>query len=375
VNRVFDIGHNDLRLFFRSKTAYLWLFGIPTAMVYLLSFAVRAPGDPSNRRAPVAIDNKDTNFMSRVFLDIMTNHGVRVVEASDTPSVVHISSDFTQRVLAGEKSQIKFDHKPESADADSALVELRMTRALVEMNSDLLQAASASHGSLSNLTESRMREIMSKPNPAKLNARFAGRKPMPSGFSFSLPGNLVMYLTMNLLIFGGANTAAGRRNGTLRRIATTPASRLEIVLGKIYGYTLLGGAQILYFILLGRFLFHLNLGANLPGVLLILFALAWAASALGVLAGSCIQAEDRVVPACVMTGLMLGALGGCWWPLEMAPDIFKKIAFCLPSGWALSGLHQMISFGSGPQAAVIPALALLSFGAIANLLAIRFFRV
>jgi ABC-type multidrug transport system permease subunit len=183
-----------------------------------------------------------------------------------------------------------------------------------------------------------------------------------------------MYLMLNLLIFGGTSMAASRRSGILKRLTIAGASRLEIVLGKIYGSTLLGAAQIVYFLLLGKFVFHVNLGANLPGVILILMILAWVAAALGVLVGSCLASEDRVVPICVLASLLMGALGGCWWPLEIAPPMFKTIALCFPTGWALAGLHQLISFGAGLQAALWPMAVLLGFGAAANVLAVRFFR-
>jgi ABC-type multidrug transport system permease subunit len=107
---------------------------------------------------------------------------------------------------------------------------------------------------------------------------------------------------------------------------------------------------------------------------LILIILAWAAGALGVFVGSLAAAEDRVVPICVLASILMGALGGCWWPLEAAPPVFKTIALCLPTGWALAGLNQLISFGSGIEAALWPMAALLVFGVVTNALAMRFFR-
>ena len=70
----------------------------------------------------------------------------------------------------------------------------------------------------------------------------------------------------------------------------------------------------------------------------------------------------------------MAALGGCWWPLEIGPPVIKTIALCMPNGWALQALHQLISFGSGFGAVLIPLAVLLAFGAAANLLAARFFR-
>jgi ABC-2 type transport system permease protein len=377
MKRILDIGHNDIRLFFRNKSAYVWLFVIPTMFVFFLGFAIRGPGDPSNHRPPVVLDNRDMNFLGRAFLAELSAAGLQAVDptnAGSTAQGVRIPDDFTERVLRGERTQVEFYRREGAGEADGALAELRLVRTLIGINSHLLEAA-AKDGTNGVLTEARLRVICEAPNPVNLNAHFAGRKPTPSGFNFSLPGNLVTYLLINVLVFGGVTMAAGRRNGILKRLATSPATRFEIIMGKVYGNTLLGGAQIVYFLVIGKFLFEVNLGANLPGVILILILLAWAAGALGVFVGSLAAAEDRVVPICVLASILMGALGGCWWPLEMAPPAFKTIALCLPTGWALAGLHQLISFGSGIEAAFAPMAALLGFGVVTNILAIRFFRI
>jgi len=208
---------------------------------------------------------------------------------------------------------------------------VRLVRALIAMNGHLLEAATVTN-TLATLSEARLRQILARPNPVSLNARFAGRKPVPSGFNFSLPGNLVMYVMMNLLIFGGATMAAERRNGVIKRLMVHPVTRLELVMGKIYGLMLLGAVQILFFLVVGGFLFHVNLGANLPAVTLTLLMFAWVAGSLGVLVGSLSAAEDRVTGICVLASLLMAALGGCWWPLEIGPPVLKTIALCTPTG-------------------------------------------
>src|SRR5262249_30493906 len=224
------------------------------------------------------------------------------------------------------------------------------------------------------LTEEQLRAVFAEPDPVKLDARFAGRKPVPSGFNFSLPGNLVMYLMMNLLLFGGTSVAAERRNGVLRRILVHAVTHTQLVLGKIYGLMLLGVAQIVFFLVFGRFVLNVNLGANLFAVTVTLLVFAWVAGSLGVLAGSVIASEDRVVGVCVLASLLMAALGGCWWPLEIAPPAQKVLALCLPTGWALQALHQVISFGSDFGAVLKPLGVLVLFGGGATLLAAKYFR-
>lgn len=376
MRHVLDIGHNDLRLFLKSKTAYVWLFLMPLAFVYFMSFASRAPGDPANRRPAVLIENQDTNFLGRLFLEELNAQGMRVVDRTNNEAAargIRIPADFTSNVLQEKQSRLQFFKSEDSAEADAAIIEVRLVRALIAMNGHILEAAARSEPP-GRLTEDKLREVLAAPAPVVLEAHFAGRKPVPSGFNFSLPGNLVMYLMMNLLIFGGASVAAGRRNGVIKRLMVSPVTHGEVVTGKIYGLVLLGAVQILFFLAVGKFVFRVNLGANLPAVTLILLVFAWVAGSLGVLAGSVIAAEDRVVGVCVLVSLLMAALGGCWWPLEIAPQALKTVSLCLPTGWALKALHQLISFGSGPGAVATPLAVLLGFGAGANLLAARFFR-
>ncbi len=376
MRQVLHIGHTDLRIFLKSRSAYIWLFIVPLAFVYFMGFANPGPGSPSNHKAPVLIENQDTGFLSRILLEEMKAQDMWLVNPTNRDSaarVIRIPTNFTRGILDGRQVKIGFLEKNESPQADTALTELHLLRAVVAMNGHLLEAGTPSNG-VTNLSEKRFREVLAVTNPVRLDARFAGRRPVPSGFNFSLPANLVMYLMMNLLIFGGASLASERRDGVIKRLMVHPVTTGQIVAGKIYGLLLLGTVQILVFLAIGRFVFHVNLGANLPGVAITLLILAWVASSLGVLAGSLLTMEDRVAGVCVLAALLMGALGGCWWPVEIGPPALRAIALCLPTGWAVLALNQLISFGSGIGAVWLPLVVLAGFGAAANLLAAHFFR-
>jgi len=376
MKRILLIGHIDLRLFFKHKSAYVWLFVVPLGFVYFMGFAARGPGDPANRKPPVVIENQDTNFLGRIFLDELGAQGMWLLDPTNRESAargISIPPDFTSNVLQEKPGKVEFLKRDSSAEADAAIIEARLVRALIAMNGHILEAATQTNAP-GALMEARLREIMARPDPVSLNARFAGRKPVPSGFNFSLPGNLVMYLMVNLLLFGGSTMAAERRRGMIKRLMVSPVTRGELVMGKIYGLILLGAVQIVFFLIVGKFLFHVNLGANLPAVTLTLLVFAWVAGSLGVLVGSLTVSQDRVLGICVLASLLMASLGGCWWPLELGSPALKIISLCLPTGWALAALHQLISFGSGFGAVLKPIGVLLAFGTAANLLAARFFR-
>jgi ABC-type multidrug transport system permease subunit len=378
VKHIFAIGHNDLRIFFRSRTSYLWLFVIPLGFVVGMSFAVPKQGEPANRRPWVAIENLDTGFLGGVLIEEMRAQGLRTPDPVKDRGVkpgrgVRVPADFTARVLAREEVNVEFFTLEGSNAADAELARVRLLRGLVAFNAHLLEAA-AVPGTAGRPTPETMAAVRAKPDPVTLEASFAGRQPSPSGLGFSLPGNLVNFLMMNLLIFGGATVAAGRRNGTLRRLQTLPLRRSELVAGQLYGLVLLGAVQIAFFLLVGRFVFQLNLGANLPAVALVLLVFAWLAAALGQLIGSLLDAPDRIAGVSVLASLLMAALGGCWWPLEVAAPVWKTVAYCVPAGWALDALHQLISFGRGLDAVVTPLLVLVGTAVAATAAAAKFFR-
>ena len=374
MKQIFIIGHNDLRVFLRRKASYVWLFVTPVIFIGFMGYAVRGPGDPANVRPTVLVDNRDTNFLASVFTSELGTQGMRAVNpgsGEEAPQGIRVPADFTQRILSGKQAKVEFFKKENELSGEGAMIELRLVRALIAMNSHLLVASSKGEAGLSELA---VRGAQHTASLVRLDARFAGRKPMPSGFKFSLPGNMVMYLMMNLLLFGGASIARGRQNGLMRRLACHPLTRTRLVAGKIYGLILLGAVQTTVFLLAGRFLFGVHFGASLGAILLTLLIYSWVAASLGVLVGSVLQGEDKVVGLCVMASLLMGALGGCWWPVEIGPPLLHAIAHCLPTGWALEALHQLLSFGGGFADILRPLGFLALFGVAANALAAWFFR-
>jgi ABC-type multidrug transport system permease subunit len=376
MRKVLLLGHHDVRLFMREPSSYVWLFLVPLVFVYFMGLAVRGPGGPSVPRPTVAIDNQDTGFLGRILLKELGEQGLNVVgpkEAGRAERGITVPPDFTQRVLEMKQSKLSFFKVEGSSNPDSALVEVRLMRALVALNGRLVEHAVKSNGAPP--TEEALTALMQEPDAVSLKSSFAGRRPMPVGFSLSLPGTLVMYLFFNLLIFGGASVANERRTGVLRRLAVNPVTRRDLVFGKMYGLVLLAGVQIVFFMVVGQYIFGVNVRANLVGIVLTLLVLSWVASAVGVLIGSLVTAEEKVIGLCLLVALPMAALGGCWWPIEIVPKFLQYAALATPTGWAMAGLHQLITFGGGLADAAKAIVVLACFGIAANVAAMRWFRV
>ena len=53
-----------------------------------------------------------------------------------------------------------------------------------------------------------------------------------------------------------------------------------------------------------------------------------------------------------MVSMLLAALGGCWWPIEITPEWMQQLALFLPTGWVMDALHKLMYFG-GDLASVL----------------------
>jgi ABC-type multidrug transport system permease subunit len=369
------IGHNDLRLFLRHRSSLVWLLAMPVAFTCFMGFAVRGPGGPNSPQPSIFIENHDSGFLGKSLLEAIGQQGLRIVAPTNRVEAkrgIRIPADLTQRVLDKEPIKVEFVTVQGANEEAAALVEIRVLRALVALNGRLVEHAVATAGKAP--TEEGLRALSTRENPVRLDSRFAGRKPMPAGFNLSLPGNLVMYVLMNLMIFGGSTVAAERRYGVLRRLMIHPISRGTLIIGKVYGLMLLGSVQIAVMLLVGQFLLGVNLGDHLLALLFTLVIYAWVAASLGVLVCSVVTAEEKVIGLCLLVSLPMDALGGCWWPLEIVPDFIKVVAHLVPTAWAMDALHQLITFGGGFAGAKGAVGMLLLFGLAANIAAAKCFR-
>ena len=99
-------------------------------------------------------------------------------------------------------------------------------------------------------------------------------------------------------------------------------------------------------------------GSSLPMVLAVLFAWGALCTSLALLLGSIGQTQGQVTGLGVLTTMLLAALGGCWWPIEVAPEWMQTISHFLPTGWTMDALHRLISFDAGALSA-LPHFAIL----------------
>jgi ABC-type multidrug transport system permease subunit len=165
-----------------------------------------------------------------------------------------------------------------------------------------------------------------------------------------------------------------RNKGIFRRLASSPMSRGSVVLGMWGARMGLGLVQIAYAMAASTVLFHVHWTPHLAAIALVLFAYAALATALGMLLGNYCNTDGQVIGFGVMAANVMAGLGGCWWPIEIAPAWSQKLAMALPTGVAMDALHKLMSFGAPPSAVAAHIAVLAGAALLAGWLLARTFR-
>jgi ABC-type Na+ efflux pump permease subunit len=301
---------------------------------------------------PIAVSvPPKAGYMAYELVSRLNHAHFRVIDEPGYVREIEVPPDFTAALLAGRATKVRFIRHASGIDADYEVT--RVNRVVDSLATDLAslkaQGVPPSDEALVGI-RNRLPRI-------KLNVTSAGkRKVAPIGFEQAVPGMLVMFTMLVLLNAGGVTLLVERRQGILRRLASAPVSRASVVAAKWGARMALAVVQIIFAMITGTVLFKVHWGEHLLAVMLVLISYAAMVAVFGMLLGNFARMEGQVIGVGVILSNVLAALGGCWWPIEIAPPWAQKIALAFPTGWAMDALHKLMSFGDSP-AAVLPHVA------------------
>ena len=173
-----------------------------------------------------------------------------------------------------------------------------------------------------------------------------------------MPGILVMFTLLVLLTSSGTILVQERTKGLLRRLASAPISKAEVIAGKWDGRMVLAAIQIVVALIFGTYLFKMDWGPHLATVILVLVVWGGFCASAGLWLGTVARTQAQAGGLGVLAANGLAALGGCWWPIEVTPEWMQFIQKLVPTGWTMDALHKLISFQAAPET-VIPNIAML----------------
>lgn len=372
---VLRIALGDLKRVAKDWQATMWLLAMPLVFAYIFGSAMRGGGAQATW---IPVVNLDHHELADMFIDQLREEGywieVKGAEAQlelkqKWPYGIVIPAGFGEALLAGQPVKLPLV-KGEGAADKFLEVQSRLTHAIVRFTEGLV-LADISHRGWTNESMTALKEALARPQLLTMVRRgHRTLRPPPTGFSQSLPGMLVMFVMQMILTYGGATLVKDRAGGQLSRLITAPLLRFEVYAGKVLARVLLAILQAIVLLICGSILFRVPLGDHPVFLLPVVLSLAAFAGCLGILGGIVCQTEKQVILLAIFGSMILSALGGCWWPIEIVPDLFKTIAMFTPSYWAMHALQSILYFGRSYEVLTLECPVLLGFAALFGLLAV-----
>ncbi len=379
------IARKDLAYLLTRKETILWTFVMPIIFFYFIGTVTSGfggPGGSGDEPDALALRAPEGSGFLLDELVLRLEEQNYAIEQPTSPEEFEAYSrrltvpspegeqpGFTQRVIGGEEVAVTFDRRGEGPGTQ--FDQIRVGRAIYTVLADLVVIAQEGD----EPSPETFQRLAERPRAMTLDVKPAGkRKHIPTGFEQTIPGTMVMF-TMLVLLTGGATILViEREQGLLRRLASTPISRGSVVLGKWTGKMCLGLVQIAFAMLAGTVLFRMQWGSALPMICVVLFAWASFNASLGILLANLVRSRAQMDGVGVLTTMVLAAVGGCWWPIEITPDWMQKLALFLPTGWAMDAMHKLISFGYGAESALNHVLVMVGAALVLGWLGARTFR-
>jgi len=374
---VLRIALNDIRVVLKDRMVLVWWLAMPLAFVFMFSFMVR---DQTQDGTWLPVIKLDQHELADVFIDQLRaeKYWIDVKPASDQRYVkdwsqtLIVPATFSQDILAGKRVDLCLTEgkgDPEKRLAAQTL----LVRALIRFNAGVAAVDLIERGWSQETKDALAAELGKAPLLSVENKQHFSLRPPPSGFAFTLPAYLVMFMMMMTIMYGGITLVHERAGKRINRLVAAPVSIPEIFAGKMLGRMLQPALQGGLLIAAGVTLFGVNLGDHPTALIPVVLCFAFFCGSLGLLFGVLFRTEQQVNGFGVLATMVLAAMSGCWWPLEVVPQAFKTIALFLPSHWALQAFHDVMSFGKS-WLDVLPACAVLAAaGATLNAIAIPLF--
>jgi ABC-2 type transport system permease protein len=156
-----------------------------------------------------------------------------------------------------------------------------------------------------------------------------------------------------------------RERGNLELLITTPASSLELMLGKLVPYVFIGLIQTTLVLLLGVLLFHVPINGNLFAFYFAALLFIAATLTLGLIASTIAETQMQAFQMSVFVLLPSILLSGFIFPFDGMPAVARWIAQLLPLTHFVELVRGIVLRGAGLAELQVPIYKLLAFTAAA----------
>lgn len=163
---------------------------------------------------------------------------------------------------------------------------------------------------------------------------------------FIIPGLIAIILTFTLIQFTASAIVRERERGTLEQLQVTPATRAELILGKILPFIAIGYFQFTLTVLLMRYLFGIRIMGSVLELYLVGFLFMAAVLGLGMLISTIAQTQMQASQMSMFFLLPFVFLSGYVFPIDGMPVVFRWISNVIPAKYFIEVIRGIVLRGA-----------------------------
>jgi len=197
------------------------------------------------------------------------------------------------------------------------------------------------------------------------------------GLSFPYEGildNIAPALLTTMALFfsfllTGISFLRDRSQGTMERLMVSPVSRLDVVIGYLFGFFLFALTQTLIIVLFTIYAFGIEFQGDLWQILVFQVFVITGAVTLGIFTSTFARNEFQMVQFIPLIIVPQIFLSGVLWPVEQMPDYLQWLSAVMPLRYAIDGLNDIMLQGKNLLDVGFELAMLAGFAVVTSILA------
>lgn len=322
--RLFAIMLKEFIQLRRDRLTFAMMVLIPIVQLTLFGYAINS--DPKN--LPTVIVTHEQTVFTRSLVRALENTGYFRVVAGDA------SEHEADRMLAEGEAQFAITIP---AGFARALERGEHPALLLEADATDPSATGNAIAAVQQLTQTALQHDLTgalaslQPGPAPFELRIQ-RRYNPDGISQYniVPGLLGVILTMTMIMMTALGVTREVERGTMENLLATPVRPVEVMVGKIAPYVVIGYVQVMVILTCARYIFEVPFVGGIATLMLCVLTFICANLTVGITISSVARNQTQAMQMTFFFFLPSMLLSGFMFPFRGMPDWAQTIGEVLP---------------------------------------------
>jgi ABC-2 type transport system permease protein len=392
---MFKLFKKDLTLFFHDQRSVILTFLLPVILITLFAFAYGSIGSYDGRSEPVKLlvsDLDQTRSSEEIIHKIDSLEDIKIIVSDSIKSkelvikgkyacALIIYKGFQDSLEAGNTTPIELVYD-RSREMEIGILQQNLISTLMSSTGEIIVKKSIEkylYDQFPDIDKSTSDEILrtairndnNKP-VIKWTSIVGEKNDTKLGLIQAVAGTAILMLLFSVAGVG-TSILEEKENGTINRLLYSPLKGSTILYGKMLFAFFISILQLTAMFLFAWLMFNMDLSVNIPALILMIIATAFAVSSLGIFLAAVAKTRQQAQNLSTIIILIMSAIGGSMIPLFIMPSILQKIALLSVNYWGIQGFYD-IFWRTLPLEAILPKiLILLSIGIVMTSASIRLF--